>query len=195
MPDFRELSKQVAIVGAAESDHFGIAPNVSALQLHAEAVKNALDDAGLTKSDVDGLFNTWQMAAVGDYLGINPRYTDATMVGGCSFMVLIEHAMLALVHGLCDVAVISHGESGRSGVANPRLPVLPQSPQGQFEAPYGIMGPPSLFSIPVLRHMHTYGTTKRQLAQVAVNTRAWAVKNPKAMKYADGPITVEDVFN
>ncbi|HEX2173466.1 MAG TPA: acetyl-CoA acetyltransferase [Dehalococcoidia bacterium] len=195
MANFRELSKQVAIVGAAESDHFGLAPNVSALQLHAEAIKNALDDAGLQKSDVDGMFNTWQMAAVGDYVGINPRYVDATMVGGCSFMILVEHAMLALVHGLCDVAVISHGESGRSNVSNPRLPILPQSPQGQFEAPYGIMGPPSLFSIPVLRHMHQYGTTKRHLAQVAVNTRAWAIKNPKAMKYAEGPITVEDVFN
>lgn len=195
MTNFRELSKQVAIVGAAESDHFGICPNVSALQLHAEAVKNALDDAGLQKSDVDGLFNTWQMNQVGDYLGIAPRYVDGTMVGGCSFMILVEHAMLALVHGLCDVAVISHGESGRSNVSNPRLQILPQSPQGQFEAPYGIMGPPSLFSVPVLRHMHKYGTTKRHLARVAVNTRAWAVKNPRAMRAGDGPITVEDVFN
>ena len=95
--------------------------------------------------------------------------------------------------GLCETVLITHGESGRSGVARSRPAVSPGSLPGQFEMPYGPMGPPTLFTIPVLRYMKTYGTTEEQLAMVSVVQREWAAKNPRAT-FKD-PITVEDVLN
>ena len=89
--------------------------------------------------------------------------------------------------------LITHGESGRSGIARSRPAVSPGSLAGQFELPYGPMGPPTLFPIPVLRYMKTYGVTHEQLAMVAVVQREWAAKNPRAT-FRD-PITVDDVLN
>jgi acetyl-CoA acetyltransferase len=104
---------------------------------------------------------------------------------------MVGHAMVALHHGLCDVAVISHGESGRSGVGVTRS--RDTSLSGQFEAPYGFGGAPTYFSLITTRHMHEYGTTLEQWAQVAVSTRAWACLNPKA-RFRD-PLTIEEVLN
>lgn len=101
--------------------------------------------------------------------------------------------MAAINAGLCEVALITHGESGYSRVGYSWPPFAATSPQGQFEVPYGVMGPPSTFSIPVLRHMHQYGTTHEQLAEIAVATRKWAMLNPKALMRS--PITIEDVLN
>lgn len=192
----RDLRGSVAIVGAAESNSIGVRPDASALTLHAEAVRNALADAGLGIRDVDGLFTAGVTSVqLGEYLGIVPRYTDGTSVGGCSFIIHVEHAMLALSAGLINVALITHGESGRSrigGVGAGHSGIPPDSPQGQFEAPFGTMGPPTLFSLPATRHMHQYGTTREQMAELAVSTRKWASMHPMAMMKE--PITVEDVM-
>jgi acetyl-CoA acetyltransferase len=104
---------------------------------------------------------------------------------------MVGHAMLALHHGLCDVAVISHGESGRSGVGvSPRRDLaIP----GQFEAPYGFGGAPTYFGLITTRHMHEFGTTLEQWAQVAVSTRKWAALNPRAKNRE--PLTVQDVLS
>ncbi|HWO94552.1 MAG TPA: thiolase, partial [Dehalococcoidia bacterium] len=128
-----------------------------------------------------------------EYLGIVPRHVDGTLVGGCSFMILTRHAAAAIKAGLCDVALVTHGESGRSRVGARGFGGSPQSPQGQFEMPYGVFGPPSMFPMGVARHMAKYGTTSEQLAAVAVSTRQWAMKNPRAMMR--DPITIEDVLN
>ncbi|MEO6197627.1 MAG: hypothetical protein ABIP58_05895, partial [Dehalococcoidia bacterium] len=113
----------IAIVGADESDEIGIVPHKGALQLHAEAALNALDDAGIAKSEVDGVFTCgagWSGSLqVAEYLGIAPRYTDSTAVGGSSFVIHVEHAAAAIAAGLCDVALITHGESGASGGRRP----------------------------------------------------------------------------
>jgi acetyl-CoA acetyltransferase len=90
------------------------------------------------------------------------------------------HAAAAIAAGLCDTVLITHGESGRSGVERTRNVVAPTSLAGQFEQPYGPMGPPTLFTIPVLRYMKTYGLTHEQLAMVSVVQREWAAKNPRA---------------
>src|SRR5438067_13559562 len=94
--------------------------------------------------------------------------------------------------GLCEVVLITHGESGRSRVGAPAWPRDPASMQGQFEAPYGIMGPPTLFPIGVLRYMKTYGLTHEQLASVAVAQRRWSSQVPRAMMR--DLITVDDVL-
>ncbi len=188
----RELSNAACIVGVDESDEIGTLPGKSQLSLHVEAVTNAVRDAGLKVSDVDAVFTAGQHspATIAEALGITPRYVDGTTVGGCSFIIMVGHALLALHHGLCDVAVVSHGESGRSGVGvSPRRDTaLP----GQFESPYGFGGAPTYFSLITTRHMHQHGTTLEQWAQVAVSTRKWAALNPKARNRE--PLTVQDVL-
>jgi acetyl-CoA acetyltransferase len=189
----RELSNSVCIVGVDESDEIGTLPHKSQLALHLEAMTNAVRDAGLKITDVDGIFTAGQHspALLGEALGITPRYVDGTSVGGCSFMILVEHAVAALHHHLCDVAVVSHGESGRSGVGVTRT--RDTSISGQYEIPYGFGAAPTYFGLITTRHMHEYGTTLEQWAQVAVSTRAWAALHPKAM-YRD-PLTIADVLN
>jgi len=185
----RELSNSVCIVGVDESDEIGTLPHKSQLALHLEAITNAVRDAGLKITDVDGIFTAGQHspALLGEALGLTPRYVDGTSVGGCSFMILVEHAVAALHHHLCNVAVVSHGESGRSGVGVTRS--RDTSISGQYEIPYGFVAAPTYFGMITTRHMHEYGTTLEQWAQVAVSTRAWAALNPKAM-YRD-PLTIE----
>jgi acetyl-CoA acetyltransferase len=188
----KDLSNAACIVGVDESDEIGVLPGKSQLSLHLEAVTNAVRDAGLALRDVDGIFTAGQHspALLGEALGITPRYVDGTSVGGCSFIIMVEHAVAALHHRLCDVAVISHGESGRSGVGVTRARDTALS--GQYEIPYGFGAAPTWFSLITTRHMHEYGTTLEQWAQVAVSTRAWACLNPKAMHRK--PLTVADVL-
>ena len=108
-------------------------------------------------------------------------------------MIHVRHAAAAIASGLCKSVLITHGESGRSGVGRTRNVVAPTSLAGQFEQPYGPMGPPTLFTVPVLRYMKTYGLTDETLAMVSVVQREWAAKNPRATFRT--PITVEDVLN
>jgi acetyl-CoA acetyltransferase len=188
----KELSNVACIVGVDESDEIGILPGKSQLALHLEAIANAVRDAGLRVRDVDGIFTAGQHspALLGEALGVTPRYVDGTTVGGCSFIIMVEHAVAALHHRLCDVAVISHGESGRSGVGVTRS--RDTSLTGQFEIPYGFGAAPTNFCMITTRHMHEYGTTLEQWAQVAVSTRQWACLNPRAMYRK--PISIEDVL-
>ena len=125
MADMKALRNSACVVGVDESDEIGTLPGKSQLTLHLEAVTNAVRDAGLKVSDVDGIFTAGQHspALLGEALGVSPRYVDGTTVGGCSFIIMVGHAVAALHHGLCDVAVISHGESGRSGVEIGRVHV------------------------------------------------------------------------
>src|SRR5256885_6932350 len=185
---------QVAVVGAAETTELGVIPNVSQIQLHADAALNALADAGLTIKDIDGFATAVeQPQQVCHYLGIKPTWVDGTSVGGCSFMLHVRHAAAATEAGLCKTVLITHAESGKSMIGKAPRSISADSLQGQFEAPFGVYGPPSMFPIPVLRYMKTHGITHEQIAMVAVVQREWAAKNPRATMKA--PITVEDVLN
>lgn len=184
----------VAIVGAAETTELGVIPGLSQIQLHADAALNALKDAGLSPKDIDGVATAGESpVSIAHYLGIKPTYIDGTGVGGCSFMLHVRHAAAAINEGLATTVLITHGESGRSRVGAGRFGGSPASLQGQFEAPYGPSGPPSMFTIPVLRYMKEFGVTEEQLAMVAVVQREWAGMNPRASFH--DPITVEDVLN
>jgi acetyl-CoA acetyltransferase len=186
--------KTVAVVGAAETTELGVIPNLSQIQLHADAALNALQDAGLKPSDIDGIATAGETpTTVAHYLGITPTWVDGTAVGGCSFMLHVRHAAAAINEGLCTTVLITHGESGKSRVAATPRPPFAGSLAGQFEAPFGVMGPPTMFTIPVLRYMKTYTITVEQLAIVAVVQREWAAKNPRATFRQ--PITVADVLS
>jgi len=188
------ISGKTAIVGVAESDEIGKVPDKPALMLHAEAARSALAEAGLTKDDVDGLFTAGvSTLELGEYLGIEPKVTDNTSVGGSSFVIHIAHAATAIATGRCEVALVTHGESGRSRVGMPRRANDPDSLRGQFEAPFGLPQPVGAYAMACTRHMHEFGTTHEQLAEIAVATRKWASLNPKAMMR--DPITIDDVLN
>ena len=176
------ISGKVAIVGAAESDKIGVVPDKSVMQLHAEAAHNALSEAGLTTRDVDAVLTAGTSPMeTAEYLGIIPRFVDGTSVGGCSFIMHVGHAALAIANGLCSVALVTHGESGRSRVGVGGFPQGAQTIRGQFEAPWGLPSPVGAYAMACSRHMALYGTTKEQLAEIAVSTRKWAALNPKAM--------------
>jgi len=184
----------VAVVGAAETTKMGRIPDQSVIGLHADAALNAMADAGLKPSDIDGVATAGiSPTDLAHYLGITPTYADGTSVGGCSFMLHVRHAAAAINEGLADTILITHGESGRSRVGSGGFGRSPSSLAGQFEIPYGPVGPPTMFTIPVLRYLKTYGLTVEDLAWVAVIQREWAAKNPRA-SYRD-PITVDDVLN
>ncbi len=188
------LRGRAAIVGVAESDLGEVGPDLTPLDLVGQATKRALDDAGLKKEDVDGLFSAsayyhMPTLSVGEYLGIRPRYSDATNMGGSSFVSHLFHAVSAIDAGLCEVALIAYGstqrsESGRLVSGSETLP---------YEAPYKPRYPVSAYALAASRHMHEYGTTREQLAEVAVAARKWAKLNPKAFVRDD--LSVEDVLN
>ena len=166
---------------------------MSQIQLHADAALNALKDAGLKPSDIDGIATAGETpTTIAHYLGITPTWVDGTAVGGCSFMIHVRHAAAAINEGLCKTVLITHGESGKSRIGAAAAAAVAGSLAGQFEAPFGVMGPPTMFTIPVLRYMKTYGITEEQVAMVAVVQREWAAKNPRAT--FKEPITVADVL-
>jgi acetyl-CoA acetyltransferase len=187
------LRAGAAIVGVAESDLGEVGPGFTPLDLIGQATSRALDDAGLKKEDVDGLFSAsayyhMPTLSVGEYLGIRPRYSDATNMGGSSFVSHLFHAASAIDAGFCEVALIAYGSTQRS--ASGRL--VSGSEALPYEAPYKPRYPVSAYALAASRHMHEYGTTREQLADVAVAAREWAKLNPKAFMRDD--LSVEDVI-
>ena len=185
-------SGQAAIVGAAT---FGIGkcPGVSAVDMAAKASLMALADAGLNLSDVDALYTSAPYEALGgmelaEYLGITPRVTDCNRTGGSAFEVYVQQAALALSAGLIDCALIAYGSNPAS---NPP-PGVGMTRQSVWEAPYKPLAPISSYALATSRHMHLYGTTRRQLAEVAVAARQWAQLNPEAA--VRDPLSIEDVL-
>ncbi len=186
----------IAIVGASETTELGTIPDLSQIGLHADGAINAMTDAGLKPADIDGIACAGESpTAVAHYLGIKPTWADGTAVGGCSFMLHVRHAAAAINEGMCTTVLITHGESGRSmigrggrgrGGTNAALPA-------QFEGPYGLMGPTTAFTLPVLRYLKDTGQTIEQLANVAVIQREWATMNPRA-KLRE-PTTIDEVLN
>jgi len=182
-----------AVVGVAESDLGQVAPHMTPIDLMAQATVRALDDCGLSLADVDGVFAATAQARFApmmltEYLGINPTYIDGTQIGGSSFMAHLAHAAMALQAGLCKVALIAYGSTQRSvsrALASP-------PDYNPYEHPYRPFLPASAYALSAARHMHQYGTTREQLAEVAVAARLWAQKNPLA--WDRGPLTIQDVL-
>jgi len=183
----------IAVVGVAESDLGMSPPDTTPVDLMGQATVRALRDAGLAPDDVDGVFATTsqlRMAplALCEYLGLTPRHFDGTNIGGASFMTHVGRAVAALRAGHCNVALIAYGSTQRSvgrAAASPREP-------DPYETPYRPILPPSAYAMAAARHMHLYGTTREQLAEVAVAARKWAQLNPKA--WTKKPLTIEDVL-
>ena len=196
-------NRDAVIVGAVDTPlvQGKVEGGLNPLQIQALAAKRALEDAGLGFSDVDGLLTagSWGIPGPGlmmpltvsDYLGIRPRFMDGTQIGGSSFEAHVAHAALAIEAGYCEVALITYGSTQRSfreRTLAGRDPVLTL----QYETPFGMPRPIGAYAMAAMRHMHDYGTTPEQLAEIAVATRQWAALNPAATMR--DPITVEDVL-
>jgi acetyl-CoA acetyltransferase len=183
-----------AIAGIGESDSWDVAgTGLTPLDLIGQATAAALDDAGLQLRDVDGLFTAsayYGMPGlnVGEYLGIRPRHSDSTNLGGASFVSHLLHAAAAIGGGLCDVALIAYGSTQRADGG--RLRSVAES--FPLEAPYRPRYPISQFALAAARHMHEFGTPREQLAEVAVAARGWAQRSDRA--FARDDLTVEDVL-
>src|SRR6056297_3097661 len=172
-----------AIVGAAETEIISVMPDTPILEIHAEAARSALADAGLTASDVDGIATAGRMPVeVAHYLGIQPRWIDGTAVGGCSFMLHVRHAAMAIACGAADVVLITHGESGRSCAGDTATRVSPLWLPQQFELPYGAALPVHLFTTPALHWLNDRGLGIEALAEPVVAQREWATGNPRALR-------------
>ncbi|MCC6535761.1 MAG: thiolase [Burkholderiales bacterium] len=184
----------VAIVGAAESDLHAVAPNMSPIDLMAQATRRALDDCGLKLSDIDAIFAATTQARsptlhLREYLGIEPRYADNSQIGGSSFESHVGHAHAAIQNGLCDVALITYGSTQRT-VSRAQSSPRELNP---YETVYKPFLPSSAYALAASRHMHQYGTTREQLAEVAVAARKWALRNPRA--WEKEPLTIEQVLS
>ena len=182
-----------AIVGAAESDLGAVAARMSPIDLMAQGIVRALGDCGLSLKDVDGLFcastqSRFSAMALAEYLGLSDAYTDSTIVGGSSFEIHVAHAMAAIQLGLCNVAIVAYGSTQRTvGRAT-----ASQREANPYETPFRPFLPASAYALAASRHMHQFGTTREQLAEVAVAARAWARMNPAA--WDRRPLSIADVL-
>ena len=182
-----------AIVGAAESDLGQVGPGFNVIDLMAQGIARALDDCGLALKDVDGLISACTQSRtsalnLSEYLGISPNFIDSTIIGGSSFMFHVGHAMAAIQLGLCNVAVIAYGSTQRS-IGRQNASVREINP---YETPYRPFLPSTAYALAASRHMHQFGTTREQMAEVAVAARQWALKNPVA--WEKKPLTVPEVL-
>lgn len=182
-----------AVVGAA-THGIGEMPGFESIDLAAQAALKALQQAGLTPADVDGVFiglpqDFLSGLSFSEYLGIQPRVTDNNRTGGSAFITHMFWAAHALMTGQCNVALVAYGSNQRSGagklVSSQKIPY--------FEAAYKPLMPVSAYALATSRHMHQYGTTREQLAEVAVSARAWAAKNPEA--FMRDPLSVQEVLS
>ncbi|AWB35865.1 thiolase domain-containing protein [Orrella marina] len=193
------INRQAYVVGAFEhpTRH---APDKSVSQLHAESALGALKDAGLTLKDVDGYFCAGDAPGGGpismvEYLGLNVKWVDGTELGGCSYMILLRHAAMAIREGRCSVALITlAGNPRSSGMATGTAPRAtgPERPETVWDLPYRptITG---IYGNLARRHMHEFGTTSEQLAAVKVAAAHHAQYNERALLRK--PVTIEDVVS
>jgi len=192
------MTKRVALVGAALSD-IGRVDTKTPYELHYQAASRAIADAGLTKADIDGFASSGMgllaPVEIAEYLGLRPTWADGTGVGGSTWEFMVEHATAAILAGHVEVVVLVYGSTTRADLkARRRGANLSFGGRGpvQFDAPFG-HSLIAKYAMATRRHMHEFGTTVEQLAEIAVSTRYNASFNPEAF-YRD-PITIDDVLS
>ena len=193
------LRNSVAIVGVGESD-IGKLPHMTGLGLNAQAARRAVADAGLRHSEIDGLLTAYSFtepyfmlgSVLAEYLGLQPTFCASLIAGGASPAVMLHHAAQAISTGAAKVVLICAGENRATGMSRDEaVTALSAVGHPYFEAPYGV-GIPSLYALVAAAYMKKYGTTREQMAAVAVNTRAHAALHPNAQMKKT--ITIEDVL-
>jgi len=194
------LKNKVAIVGVGESD-IGKLPHMTGLGLNAQAAKRAIEDAGLKPSDIDGLITAYSFtepyfmlgAVMCEYLGIRPHFNASMTVGGSTPAIMLKHAAEAIAAGQVETVLVCAGENRATGqTRDAALNALLAVGHPYYERPYG-GSIPGYYAMIANRYMHEYRTTREQMAAVAVNTRAHALRHPNA--HMKKPITLQDVLD
>lgn len=194
------LKNRIAIVGVGESE-IGRVPHMSGLGLNAQAAKRALDDAGLQVSDIDGVLTAYSFtepyfmlgSVICEYLGLKPRFNASLVAGGASPAVMLKHAAEAIASGQAETILVCAGENRATGqTRDAAVASLMAVGHPYFEQPYGT-SIPGFYAMIAQRHMHVYGTTREQMAAVAVNTREHALLHPNA--HMKKPLTTEEVLS
>jgi acetyl-CoA acetyltransferase len=183
----------VSVVGAGESDLGRVAEGLTSLDLAGQAAARAASDAGIGLDEIDGIFSTTSHYAMSglelaEYLGIRPSYSDSNNLGGASFVSHLLHAVNAIDAGLCSTALIAYGSTQLSDGGSLVTASLPNL----YETAYKPRYPVTMYALAAARHMYEFGTTREQLAEVAVAARSWAQLTPGAFR--TDPLTVEDVL-
>lgn len=200
MANSLSLKNKVAIVGVGESD-IGKVPHMSGLGLNAQAARRAIVDAGLKVSDIDGLLTAYSFtesytmlgSSLSEYTGLKPRLCASMVAGGASPGIMLRHAAHAIAMGMAETVLVCAGENRATGLGrDAAIAVLTNVGHPQFEQPYG-GSIPGFYGMVAQRHMHEYGTTREQLASVAVNTRAHAGLHPNAQMRA--PLTMDQILS
>ncbi len=192
--DINRLRGKTAVVGLAESG-CGLASGWSAMEIMANAVHDALDDAGIKLKEVDGVFaatafHSMAAMSLSEYLGVKPKFADGSQIGGSSFLSHILTAAMALDAGLINVAVVAYGSNQKSAGGFKTI-----SEAMPYEAQYQPRMPVTAYALSAKRYMNEFGATREDLANVAVSARDWALLNPRAYTHQDGPLTVNDVLS
>ena len=197
--NYKDLRGKVAVAGVGQAG-LGQANGFSEMEILVQAAHRAVSDAGLTMQDIDGITTAsvastmWVMPVI-EHLGIKPTFIDSTMIGGSSFVAHLMPAIHALESGQCNAVLVCYGSTQRTStlsravIGNMRKQMDPQP----YESPYNPLNPLSSYALVAARHMHDYGTTRENLAEVAVAARKWAQLNPEALMR--DPLSIEDVLN
>ena len=197
--NYKELRGKVAVAGVGQAG-IGQAHGFSEMEILVQAAHRAVTDAGLSLQDIDGITTAsvastmWAMPVI-EHLGIRPTFIDSTMIGGSSFVAHLLPAIHALESGQCNAVLVCYGSTQRTStlnratIGNMRKQMDPQP----YESPYNPLNPLSSYALVAARHMHQYGTTRENLAEVAVAARQWAQLNPEAVMR--DPLSIEDVLN
>ncbi|HLW70813.1 MAG TPA: hypothetical protein VKS22_09350 [Candidatus Binataceae bacterium] len=174
---------------------------MSATQLYVQAARRALDDAGLTKDDIDGLITCvsfvepflYHAEMIAEYMQIFPRYCITAPSGGGTTLAIMHHAASAILTGMCKTVLITMADSQVTGLSRAKaIEAMAGAGHPQFERPYGAPIP-AFYALVARAHQHAYGTTDEQRAAVAVVCRKHASMNPAAQMR--DPITIDDVLN
>ncbi|MGW4728592.1 thiolase [Streptomyces shenzhenensis] len=191
-------AKGIAVLGTGLAG-LGHAGGRSEQDIIAQAAGKAVAASGLTLGDIDGIITSsltspWWVLRMAEYLGIRPRFSDSTMFGGSSFIADIRTAQLAIETGECEHVLICYGATPRSAAGSTAINQMRAALDPQpYEHPYKPFNPPSSYALAAARHMHEFGTTREQLAEVAVAARQWARLNPDAC--SRDALTIDEVLN
>ena len=187
----------IAVLGTGLAG-LGHAGGLTEQEIIAQAACKAVARSGLEMKDIDGILTSsltspWWVMRMAEYLGIRPRFSDSTMFGGSSFIADLKVAALAIAAGECENVLVCYGSTPRSAPSSSKINQMRAELDPQpYEHPYKPFNPVSSYALAAARHMHQYGTTRRQLAEVAVAARQWAQRNADA--FARGPLTIDDVL-
>lgn len=194
------IGRRIAVAGVGEAG-IGRSAHPGALRLHAEAAQVALDDAGLAKSDIDGVLtcNSYvepyrqHSIVFSEYMGIRPDYTATILLGGASHTAMIAHAAAAIAAGMCETVLVASADTILTGMGSGAgVAKLAGWGHPAYDAPYGVLMP-AYYGLVAQRHMHEFGTTPEQLARVAVAARNHARLHPLATER--GPLSIEDCLS